>query len=83
MKSYKFKTNINCGNCIKSVTPFLDELKDAEWNVDTNDKRKVLEVKTNSLTEKEIIDKVHQETGMSCVKGSAHLPAGYTADILD
>jgi copper chaperone CopZ len=60
MKSYKFKTNINCGNCVKSVTPFLDELKDAEWNVDTNDKRKLLEVKTNSLTEKEIIDKVHE-----------------------
>jgi len=60
MKSYKFKTNINCGNCVKSVTPFLDELKDAEWNVDTNDKRKVLEVKTDSLTEKEIIDKVHK-----------------------
>ena len=60
MKSYKFKTNINCGNCIKSVTPFLDELKDAEWYVDTNDKRKVLEVKTDNLTEKEIIDKVHE-----------------------
>jgi copper chaperone len=60
MKSYKFKTNINCGNCVKSVTPFLDDLKDAEWHVNTNDKRKVLEVKTDSLTEKEIIDKVHE-----------------------
>ncbi len=60
MKSYKFKTNINCGNCVKSVTPYLDELKDAEWNVDTNNKRKVLEVKTDNLTEKEIIDKVHE-----------------------
>jgi len=60
MKSYKFKTNINCGGCINSVTPYLNELKDAEWNVDTNDKRKVLEVKSNTLTEKEIIDKVHE-----------------------
>jgi len=42
------------------VTPYLDELKDAEWNVDTNDKRKVLEVKTNTLSEQEIIDKVHE-----------------------
>lgn len=25
-----------------------------------------------------IIDKVHQETGMTCVKGSAHLPENYT-----
>jgi copper chaperone len=60
MKSYKFKTNINCGGCISSVTPFLNELTDAEWTVDTDDKRKVLEVKTDSLTEKEIIDKVHE-----------------------
>ena len=60
MKTYKFKTNINCGGCIKSVTPYLDALEDAEWHVDTNDKRKVLEVKTVSLTEDEIIDKVHE-----------------------
>jgi copper chaperone len=60
MKSYKFKTNISCGGCITSVTPYLNELKDAEWTVDTDDKRKVLEVKTESLTQKEIIDKVHE-----------------------
>jgi len=60
MKTYKFKTNINCGNCIKTVTPYLDELKGIEWNVDTNDKRKVLEVKTETLSEKDIIDKVHE-----------------------
>ena len=42
MKSYRFKTNINCGGCINSVTPYLDELKDAEWAVDKDDKRKVL-----------------------------------------
>jgi copper chaperone CopZ len=60
MKTYKFKTNINCGGCIKSVTPYLDELKDTEWTVDTNDKRKVLEVKTEDLSEQEIIDKVHE-----------------------
>jgi copper chaperone CopZ len=60
MKTYKFKTNINCGGCIKSVTPYLDGLKDAEWKVDTNDKRKILEVKTENLSEEEIIDAVHE-----------------------
>ena len=60
MKSYKFRTNINCGGCINSVTPYLNELKDAEWTVDTDDKRKVLEVKTNTLSEEDIIDKVHE-----------------------
>jgi copper chaperone CopZ len=60
MKTYKFKTNINCGGCIKSATPYLDALKAIEWKIDTNDKRKVLEVKTENLTEQEIIDKVHE-----------------------
>ena len=31
MKTVKYKTNINCGSCLKSVTPFLNELA----NVDT------------------------------------------------
>ncbi len=45
MKSVKFKTNINCGNCIKSVTPFLNELDNVEaWNVDTDNPDKILEV---------------------------------------
>jgi copper chaperone len=58
MKTYKFKTNINCGGCIKTVTPYLNQLKDVEWNVDTDDKRKVLEVKSDSISEQEVIDKV-------------------------
>ena len=60
MKTYKFKTNINCGGCVKSITPYLDELKDVEWKVNTDDKRKVLEVKTENFTEQEIIDKIHE-----------------------
>ncbi|NMM49993.1 heavy-metal-associated domain-containing protein [Marinigracilibium pacificum] len=45
MESIKFKTNINCGNCIKSVTPFLNELDDVdEWKVDTDNPDKILSV---------------------------------------
>ncbi len=29
----------------------------------------------------ELIEKVHEETKLSCVKGSAHLPAGYTVRV--
>lgn len=58
MKTYKFKTNINCGGCIKSVTPYLDQLEGADWEVDIKDKRKVLKVNSDSVSEKEIIDKV-------------------------
>lgn len=60
MKTYKFKTNINCGGCIQSVTPFLNQLENTEWNVDIKDKRKILEVKTNDVPESEIIEKVHE-----------------------
>ncbi len=45
MKTVKFKTNINCGGCIKSVTPFLNELDNLdEWKVDTENPDKILEV---------------------------------------
>ena len=45
MSTYKFNTNINCGNCIKSVTPFLNELDNVDaWKVDTENPDKILEV---------------------------------------
>lgn len=31
----------------------------------------------------ELMEKVHEKTGLSCVKGSAHLPEGYTPVVLD
>ncbi len=68
MKTYKFKTNINCGGCIKSVTPYLNQLRDSEWDVDINDKRKILTVKSASVTEIDIINKV--------------IEAGYTVEPL-
>lgn len=59
----KFKTNINCGGCVAKVTPFL---KDAEgichWDVDTSNKDKILFVRSEGITEQEVIDKV-QEAG--------------------
>ena len=35
-------TNINCGNCLKSVKPALDELLGNNWSVDTENPQKVL-----------------------------------------
>jgi copper chaperone CopZ len=46
MTTLKFKTNINCGNCIKSVTPFLNQEIDIEhWEVDTENPDKVLTIR--------------------------------------
>lgn len=47
MSELKFKTNINCGSCIKSVTPFLNEtVGEGNWKVDTANPDKILTVET-------------------------------------
>jgi copper chaperone len=46
MKELKFKTNINCGNCVEKVTPALNETAgDGAWTVDTHHPDKILTVK--------------------------------------
>ncbi len=46
MNILKFKTNINCGNCINSVTPFLNQELDIEhWEVDIDNPDKILSVR--------------------------------------
>ncbi len=45
MNTVKFKTNIVCGNCIKSVTPHLNALEQIDsWQVDINSPNKILRV---------------------------------------
>ncbi len=56
-KELKFRTNINCGGCVKAVTPYLDKVDGIlEWNVDTTDKNKILTVKSDGITQEEIIE---------------------------
>lgn len=58
-KTLKFKTNINCGGCVSTVTPFLNEVDGVtRWEVDTNNKDKILTVVTDSATEQDVIDSV-------------------------
>ena len=41
----QFKTNIHCGNCLRSVTPFLNEIHDMPaWSVDLTHPDRVLTV---------------------------------------
>lgn len=55
MKTYQFKTNINCQNCVAQVKPVLDKLDGLkEWNVETTDKDKTLTVKAENLKPEEI-----------------------------
>lgn len=45
MNKITFKTTIHCGNCIKAVTNFLNEVAGVEhWEVDTEHPDKLLSV---------------------------------------
>jgi copper chaperone len=59
MKKLQFRTNINCGNCINSVTPFLNELDNVEmWRVDTSTDDKILYVEIDDEDEQAVINAV-------------------------
>ncbi|GAB3221031.1 heavy-metal-associated domain-containing protein [Algoriphagus aestuariicola] len=54
MKTLKFKTNINCGNCLAKVTPKLNECELDSWEVDLQDPDRTLTVKTENLEPEDI-----------------------------
>lgn len=54
-----FKTNINCGSCIKKVTPALNMLDNVdEWKVDTDNPDKILEVGLDDNDVQSIVEAV-------------------------
>ena len=56
MKTLQFKTNINCGGCIKAVTPMLNQEAGAgNWQVDTANPNKILTVKSDQLTADQVM----------------------------
>ena len=61
MRTLKYKTNINCNGCVKSVTPFLNELDEVDkWKVDIDNSDKVLEVVLESGNSSQIIKAVQK-----------------------
>lgn len=55
MNTLKFKTNINCGGCIKAVTPHLDKAEGIQsWQVDTTNPDKVLTVQADGLDAQQV-----------------------------
>ena len=58
MKKLQFKTNINCGNCVAKVTPFLNEIKGIDkWEVKTDQPDKMLVVE-GEVNEVELVEAV-------------------------
>ena len=62
METLKFKTNIKCGGCIATVTPFLKQLNEIiNWEVDTVNPDKILTVEAESnVTAEDIISKIKE-----------------------
>ena len=61
MKTVRFKTNMKCGGCIETVTPFLNDVEQIKkWEVDTNHSDKILTVEFDGTNEEIIIAKVQQ-----------------------
>jgi len=61
MEILKFKTNINCGGCIASVTPYLNAMKGIEkWEVDIANPNKILSVQTDNLNADEIMKTIEK-----------------------
>lgn len=58
MKTYKFKTNINCNGCVAGVTPFLNKVEGINWKVDIDNPDKTLTVETENASEEEIVKAV-------------------------
>ena len=70
METLKFKTNIKCGGCIATVTPYLNQLNEIKnWEVDTVNPDKILTVEAENISEQEIISKINE--------------AGYTAETIN
>jgi copper chaperone len=59
MKVLQFKTNINCGNCIRAVTGFINDVKGiSHWEVDITNPDKILTVEGEEVSAEEVIEAV-------------------------
>ncbi len=59
MKSIQFSTNINCGSCVRAVTPTLNQLAGkGNWSVDTENPQKILTLIQDNLDENRVIQEL-------------------------
>ncbi len=63
MEIIKYRTNINCPNCIRAVSGFLNEVGGVtSWEVDTESPEKVLTVRGENL-DRAAIEEAVEEAG--------------------
>ena len=66
----KFKSNINCQNCVAKVKNTLDTLVGAEaWKVDIENPSKILDISNPDTSAAEVVNKLKR--------------IGFTAELID
>ena len=61
MATLRFKTTINCGNCIRAVTPVLNQEVGANnWQVDTANPDKVLTITSGQVNVAQVLAAVEE-----------------------
>lgn len=59
MITLTFKTNINCENCIKKVTPYIENIQSIDyWEVNTKSEDKILEIEAKTDIADEVIEAI-------------------------
>ncbi len=59
MKTITFKTNMKCGGCVATATPYLDNVIGAsKWKVDTATADKILTVENEEVAPAQIVEAV-------------------------
>jgi copper chaperone len=59
MGTFRFKTSLKCGGCIRAITPGLESLNIIDkWSVDLENPDKVLEVEASEDISDSVIDSV-------------------------
>lgn len=55
MIAQKYRTNLNCGNCVAAVKPHLDgDPAIRRWSVDTGDPNKVLTIEGEEVSPEQV-----------------------------
>lgn len=63
-RTFKFKTNLKCGNCVAKVKPQLDEAKEiVEWSIDLKDPERILTVELEETGDVAGIEKILADAG--------------------
>ena len=59
MSTLRFKTTINCANCVRAVTPALNQQAGANnWQVDTANPDKILTINNASVSASQVVEAV-------------------------